>query len=455
MCIVDDLNAVRSGQPPTPVPAAGHLAFAQPAPVTLPASTANTTGADRKPMRRAKLWELEVKNHCPVIGTCLAMDELGKFANRFSFDCDRRDEFALHVEAVACSGSRNPVSQAIQKHLERKYQIHIIRFERARSDAEVLALWQEHCARGEVAGALWAATTHKAASIATRQRLYADVHMLSHQVGAGQAADTRRLAYLERENADAKAALEKQKRQQAGSEAQLSLQLLKATAELDRLRPARDDLAALQARLATFESGSAMMDMGRKLLSLQAADEELTLAVQRCGVLETALKVAQDEALALARERDQLVAERDALERLLLAGETDESARENCDGMCSSCDHATHIRNVLCVGGRSSLLVQYRALAERLGIRLIHHDGGLEEALSRLPDMIKGADAVMCPTDCVSHNAYYQVKRQCKRSDKPCLLFKGAGISSFAVALAQLSSGRVSLGGALVPVLGH
>ena len=61
---------------------------------------------------------------------------------------------------------------------------------------------------------------------------------------------------------------------------------------------------------------------------------------------------------------------------------------------------------------------------------------------------------MMCPTDCVSHNAYYQVKRQCKHSDKPCLLFKGAGISGFAVALAQLSSGRVSLGGAAVQTLG-
>lgn len=423
---------------------AGGFPFAQPAPASLPASTA---GAARTPVRRAKLWELEVKHHCPVIGTCLPIDELGKFACRFSFDCDRRDEFALHVEAVGCSGSRNPVSQAIQKHLEHKYQIHVIRFERASNDAEVLALWQEHCARGEVAGALWAATTHKAASAATRQRIYADVHMLSHQVGAGQAADTRWLAHLEKEHADAKAALEKQKRQQASSEAKLSQQLQKTTAELDRLRPAADEVAALQARLATFESGSAMMDMGRKLASLQAANQELILAVQRGAALGASLKAAQDQAQALVRERDQLAAERDALERLLLAGEVDESAEENCDGLCSSCDQATHIRNVLCVGGRSSLLVQYRALAERLGIRLIHHDGGLEEALSRLPDMIKGADAVMCPTDCVSHNAYYQVKRQCKHSDKPCLLFKGAGISSFAVALARLSSGRVNRSG--------
>ena len=81
----------------------------------------------------------------------------------------------------------------------------------------------------------------------------------------------------------------------------------------------------------------------------------------------------------------------------------------------------------------------------RLGIRLTHHDGGQEEALSRLPDMINGADAVLCPTDCVSHSAYYQLKNHCRRSGKPCLLFKGAGVSSFALALTRLSAGDTSL----------
>jgi hypothetical protein len=103
---------------------------------------------------------------------------------------------------------------------------------------------------------------------------------------------------------------------------------------------------------------------------------------------------------------------------------------------------------VLCVGGRSSLVAQYRALAGRLGIRLIHHDGGQEEALSRLPDMINGADAVLCPTDCVSHAAYYALKRHCKRTGTPCLLFKGASVTGFALALARLSAGQTSLPGA-------
>ncbi len=403
-----------------------------------------------KPIKRTKLWEIKDKYHCPVIGTCLPMDELVKFARRFTFGVSLGDEFSMHVEAVSRAGTRNEMSEALQKHLDRKYQACLGRFKRAKTDAEVLALWQEHYARGEVASAMWAALTHMATSDETRHAVYADIHMLSHQIGAGQAADARRLAHLAGENAEARAAFAREQRQHARTEAELRQQLRNAMAEVERLRQSGGKVAALQARISAFESGAAMTDMGRRLLSLTAANEQMRVAAERGRALEMALKAAHGESAVLVRERDELAAERDALERLLLVDETEE---EPCDGECSSCAHATQGRCVLCVGGRTALVSQYRALAARLDIRLIHHDGGQEEALSRLPGMINSADAVMCPTDCVSHAAYYQLKRHCKRTGKPCLLFKDAGVSGFAVALARLSSGRVSLGGAPVELI--
>mgnify|MGYP002138093228 FL=1 len=60
--------------------------------------------------------------------------------------------------------------------------------------------------------------------------------------------------------------------------------------------------------------------------------------------------------------------------------------------------------------------------------------------------MINGADAVLCPTDHISHNAYYHVKSHCKRVGKPCLFYKGGGVSGFAFAMARLSRGESSLG---------
>lgn len=401
-----------------------------------------------RPARRIRLWELRDKYHCPVIGTCLGMEELARFARRHAFDGDLHDEFALHVEAVGWAGSRNPVSEDLHRHLERKYAGHVARFERVATDAEVRALWQEHFAHGEVAGPMWAALTHKAASDETRHAVYADVHMLSHQVGAGLAADARRLAFMTRQNTELTAALECERRDRAAGETELQRRIAAQEAELAALQAGRAEADILRERLAAFESGSAITDMGRRLMSLTAANEQLRVTAERSQSLAAALKEAEDKALAQARQCDALAAERDALERLLLAGDANEAA---CDGQCDGCENRAAGRCVLCVGGRSSLVAQYRALAERLGIRLVHHDGGQEESLSRLPDLINGADAVLCPTDCVSHAAYYKLKQHCKRTGKPCLLFKGAGVSGFAVALARLAAGQASIASARTP----
>lgn len=428
--------------PPFPrkSPIAGALA--RTGQVPLPAAEA--APAAPKPARRARLWELKDKFHCPLIGTCLTMEELVRFARRHAFTGDLRDEYLLHVEAVGCVGNRNPVSEDLHRHLERKYAGYVARFERMKTADELLAFWKAHFDNGEVAGPMWAALTHRAANEETRHAVYADVHMLSHQVGAGLAADARRLTFMERRNGELAAALDGERRERAAAETALRRCLAEQEAELAALRDARAEAAALRERLAFFESGTAMVDMGRRLMQLTASNAQLLAAAERSRSLEASLGEAAAKAAMLARERDTLAAERDALERLLLAGEANEAA---CDGRCDGCENRAAGRCVLCVGGRSSLVAQYRALAERLGIRLVHHDGGQEESLSRLPDLINGADAVLCPTDCVSHAAYYKLKQHCKRTGKPCLLFKGAGVSGFAVALARLAAGQASIAG--------
>lgn len=411
----------------------------------LPESPAAPLPGTPTAARRRKLWELEAKQHCPLIGTCLPMEELARFARRFAFAGNPNSEFELHVEAVGLAASRTPFAEALQRHLDRKYAAALHRFDSARSADELATLWQAHYRRGEIAGPLWAAVSHRHATKETRQQVYGDLHMLSHQVGAGQAADARQLTHLATENNELRASLERERRERAVSEAALRDQLQSLADRNAALHADTASLGALQARLHALENGIAMTDMGRRLLALQAANDQLRSAAQRVAEVEARLARTTADSEALRSERNQLAAERDALEQLLAF---DAPAATDCPGACATCPAADKPeRCVLCVGGRTTLLPQYRQLAERLGIRLLHHDGGLEEALSRLPDLIHAADAVICPTDCVSHSAYYQLKRQCKRSGKPCLLFKGAGVSGFAVALTRLSSGEQTLAG--------
>jgi hypothetical protein len=289
---------------------------------------------------------------------------------------------------------------------------------------------------------MWAALTHKAASKETRNTVYADVHMLSHQVGAGQAADVRRLETLQREHAVLRAAhiaLKESEAETACANQALSHELKEVRADA---RIKAEEAESLRQRLHTFESGQAVVALGRRLFLAEAQAARATELEARLKAMEQRLGQLRAEKVRLTRELAEAGAERDALERLW-GDET--PAEEGCNGACDRCDRRLQGRCVLCVGGRTPLLPQYRQLAERLGVRLIHHDGGREEALARLPELLNASDAVICPTDCVGHLAYYQLKKHCKQSGKPCVLAKSSGVAGFAAALARLAEGRADI----------
>jgi hypothetical protein len=411
-------------------------------PLTRPIyATAETPSTELKtqPTRRRKLWELEEKYHCPVIGSCLNLDELKKVARKDGFNGNHFEPYQLHLEAVSLSCSRNTAAEAMHKMLERKYALIIQRFNQAKTDPEVQILWRECLERGEVAGPMWAVLTHKAASPETRKQVYADVHMLSHQIGAGQAADLRRLQWLEKQHVELMAENARLKDVQRDQAEQLLV--MRQALQAEQAQSAH--LEPLLKRVRELESGQAMTAIGRRLMFAEAEAGRARDAEKRIRVLEERLGTLRADKARLTQERDDNGLERDALEQLWTAAAVPSVAA--CNGDCAACPNPLSGRCVLCVGGRTPLLPQYRALAERLGVRLIHHDGGKEEALARLPDLLNASDAVICPTDCVGHLAYYQLKKHCKQNGKPCVLTRNSGVAGFAAALTRLAEGRADI----------
>lgn len=209
-----------------------------------------------------------------------------------------------------------------------------------------------------------------------------------------------------------------------------------------RLREKERALSALARRLQDFESGTAMVAMGRRLLLAEAQAARATELESRLLALEARQGPLRAERARLQRELAEIRAERDALERFWLAADAGEGV---CVGDCRTCEDRLKGRCVLCVGGRTPLLPQYRQLAERLGVRLLHHDGGREEALSRLPELLEASDAVICPHGEVGYLAYYQLKKHCRQRQKPCVLTRNPGIAGFAAALDRIAQGRADI----------
>lgn len=411
-------------------------------------------GGARSPTARRKLWEISHKHHCPVIGTCLHVDELRQVAKKSGWTSPQRlSDYEVHVAFVSAANDKNPLSLALHRLLERKYASVVKRFARAKSGDDLERLWDEALAEGQVQGALWAVMTHPRAEADMCALAYADVHMLSHQIGAGLNADLKALT-------EARATLARQQRERTAERERMLRKLAEREALVAQLEQRIEDLSGIERDLLSARERVALLESGLELEARQARERRLTadlrVSQQRAQAAETAADQQRRRADRAEQRCEELCAElagreqgMHALERLLALPDADHcGCGRGCDGDCAHCANSAATgggvdlcgRRILCVGGRGSLNGHYRNLVQRCNGELLRHDGGLEDSRQRLESLLSSADAVVCPADCVSHDAYLRTKRYCKRTGKPCLLLERSGIGAFAKALSDLAA---------------
>jgi hypothetical protein len=401
-------------------------------------STDVDSPAPRASKLPARMWEIGDKLLCPVVGTCLSIEEVRKLARKFGVIPADAGDYAAHVTVVSHCKKRNALAEAVQQTLDRKHALWLGRFAKLKSESEALNMWLAALERGEAAGAMWGALTCRAATAELRQRVYEDVHMLSHQLGAGARADLAHVDALEKRLSEMEAEARRYKRrndEELASRAMRIRHLEQALASAE-LRARQAD--ALRQQLDEQATARRMDVLERSLAAAVAHAEAMNLKVERAQGLEERLTALQAEFKKQTALLKGVQAERDALERYLDAPQPCDACIQDADD--NRADFAG--QRLLCVGGRTHLQAQYRSLVERAGGTLLYHDGGREEALSRLPEMLGQADAVICPIDCVGHPAYYQLKRHCKQAGKPCVLLRRSGLASFAEGLRRLADGQ-------------
>ncbi len=410
---------------------------------TEPEASADPAVKRRASRLPTRIWELEHKLLCPVVGTCLPMDEVRKMARKHGIVHTGASDYEAHVAVVSHCKSRNPVSEAVQQTLDRRHALWLGRFAKVRSEGAAAEMWRAALDRGEAAGALWGAVTCRATGEELGQRLYEDIHMLSHQVGAGVRADLARIATLEAELNQLQGRLKRAAQRSEADLAQRAARIRYLEKALANAEARAQESEDLRRRLGEIESGQRLVELERRLEEAQARTEALTRHAGRVEALEARLAALKADNQKLSESLRLASEERDALECLL----DDAPDCTDC-GLDPACPARPEFggRRLLCVGGRTNLQPQYRSLVEKAGGQFMYHDGGKEEALSRLPELLGQADAVICPADCVGHPAYYQLKRHCKQAGKPCVLLRGSGLASFADGLSRLAEGRFDIG---------
>ena len=365
----------------------------------------------RPPRQRSKLWEFGSNLHCSIIGTCLSTAELRQvFAKLGRKEAPGATDHDLHASAVLLASKHQDGAKLLHKALDRRHRVAISQFDKAKTVGEVRALWREASDRGDIPGAYWAALTHPACNEALLGEIFAEVHMLSHLVGAANRADIRRLRQLEDEIADLEARLTRKEEQlhAASTARDRALRELENRVEpRPIIMPAPTDdgalVAELKARLARSEAR-------RERVEIELADARADLSQE------------QDARQTAEQRNTELREELDAIEASL--GDDREAAPSPQLDL-----------TLLYVGGKPARISHLRALAERAGATLLYHDGGIEERGGLLPGLVSRADAVLFPVDCISHAAALQLKRFCRQSGKTFLPLRGAGLAPFCAAL--------------------
>ena len=394
--------------------------------------------------RRYRLWELPNHTHCPLIGVCLPMPVLRRLISKALGSNPIADDYEFHVAAVAECGCRRPISEALQRELDRRYAPTLRRFAQAKTTEALAALWAEALQGPGVAGALWATLSHARCDENLRERVCRDIHMFQHQVGACNRADLQRLDQLQDENATLVRELAASKERHARLLAQHAVQVEHLNAELVRVRgqviardssitSLRDELAALKTEVPDLP---ARTDLARRV----------ELQRHRIHELERHRKSWQQRA-EQAEERAQSMDREIATLRVRI--EHMEAAEKRAGNSESELVDLRD-KTVLCVGGRIASVPTYRQLIEYTGGKFLHHDGGEENNAAQLEATLAAADLVICQTGCVSHGAYWRVKDHCKRTGKRCVFVDKPGASSLARCLRGLGETRADESGSVL-----
>jgi hypothetical protein len=374
--------------------------------------------------RRTTIWDMHHSMHCSIIGTCLSNAEIRRLLIKLGVHgAESASDHDLHKQGVTLAGRQQGGGKFIQKALDHRHQAAIKQFARAKDENALRELWEEALKRGDIPGAYWAVLSHPAATGAIMRKVFGDVHMLSHMVGAANRADIRRLCRLEEQNASLSAKVEAQQLQLRNGFTERDNKIRMLNEALSRAlaqTPASPESTSDDARAATEALTDLDRRLRREITSRERLERRLQSATLTAAQAERAQRDLRDECEGLRREL------------ALLEAQLNDWLAEDNNSRTPKLSGA----QVLYVGGRAHQVPQLRAIVERAGGTLLYHDGGIEHSTTLLPGLISRADCAVFPIDCISHDAMGLLKRQCRQSAKPFIPLRTSSLASLLSGLA-------------------
>jgi hypothetical protein len=368
------------------------------------------------------IWHIDDFLRCPVIGTCLFMQEQKQILKRAGVQTKTMNEHEIHSQLVQCAGSENRIAIRTETTLNRKYRAEMRAFDRLALN-ELPAEWKTRFAAGEHAALLWHMATRPGVPEEHIRMLFADVHMQMHECAERNRRDRRLLQQTEAENRKLMQQLRELKQSQRDT--------AKATRRFaDELAQSRRYCAELQQQLLRdMGSGRSQRDTELEELARdnEAMRSELAGLVESIARLQRAYEALRSGGSAGPQQPSCREGDR------MSGCDTGAAAACPAGGPCPHCDLCRC--RVLIVGGITKLEVLYRKAVEASGASFDYHDGYMQSGGSALEKKVRRADLVLCPVNCNSHGACLLAKRLGKKYRKQVRMISGSSLSAVAQTL--------------------
>jgi len=362
---------------------------------------------------RLALWNLESSLQCSVIGTCLSDQDLRTAMRKHRLQIDRNAQsYDIHGYCVSASNQDCPLARTLNKILERKYTGAIRLMSRAIAPDDARLLWERLRDSGQVAAGYWAVMSHSHVQATLKKRAFGEVHMLSHLHGHGAHELATRLSESQHRCSD------------------LEVRLRRSEASRREALVERD--AARAGTADRLKSVQVSRTLGGETRVDDRAVRHLEAKLAKCTRALVAARVRARQAEADAQRLARVPTLDPACNANSSRPEPDIAAPRQIADL-TKC-------RILYIGGRAAIVPHLRATAVARVGAFFHHDGGIEDSLHRIEEMIEGCDAVVCPVDCVSHGACRMAKSICQRLNRRFLPISTSSRSGFERALDQLST---------------
>lgn len=399
------------------------------------------SGCEDSPSR-LKAWLIHEHFKCPVIGTCLGLDEQKKILRKAGYSIKNLSTYEIHGTLVNSLSGENRLSIRIDACLNRKFKKEISEF--AFIDRPLfLDTWKRHFKEGEFAAVLWVAATRCDLIEGDVCFIFGDVHMQMHMNAANNMKLRQQLSRTQEENEKILIRLNKS----AELRRILKKENDKIKKELSELHGRYGNIEReklnIEDELSKIKKSTIVFDLEKENMELQSEIRKLKKEVSDQQQLQQQADIFKDQNMQLCNELENRRKSTEQLKNEFKKTLDRITSLTRCDETCPSFDLCK--KRILIVGGVERMKSAYRKLIEGNGGIFEYHDGHMKGGKKLLENQLKRADVVLCPININSHNACSTVKKYSKKHRTHVQMLPGSGLSAISQALFEIERGDLIL----------